>query len=156
MQALKLSTASQVLVIGPLMTTAGAAATGLTIANTEVKLHKRGATTLADKNSGGLTEISDGYYYGTFDATDSNTQGNLRIGIIDAGCMPYAMDVQVKSANQYEAEDTGTEWLSVAATQPVFSNSGGTHTVKKTDGTTTQYTRTLTTDGAALPITATS
>ena len=39
--------------------------TGLTISNTDIKIWKWGATTLANKNSGGATHISNGIYYAT-------------------------------------------------------------------------------------------
>jgi len=50
----------------------------------------------------------------------------------------------------------GTEWLQVDANAPEFSVSGGTLTVKKPDGSTTSYTKTVTSDPAAEPITGTS
>ena len=53
--------------------------TVLTIANTDIKLHKTGATTLADKNTGGGTHISNGVYYATFDATDTDTLGPMAV-----------------------------------------------------------------------------
>lgn len=141
-QRVKQSTASQVVHFGPFMTTAGAPATGLTIANTAVKLLKEGATALVNKNSGGLTEIGQGVYYGTFDATDTNTAGDMEAHINVAGAMPLRQDFHVLGANQFEAFVTGSEWLEVTALRNDVTVSGTTITVRKPDGTTTQYTRT--------------
>lgn len=58
--------------------------TGLTIANTDVKLSKNGAATV-NKNSGGGTHIANGSYSLTFDATDSNTVGELSVTIVISG-----------------------------------------------------------------------
>jgi hypothetical protein len=46
----------------------------------------------------------------------------------------------------------GTEWLQVDALAVEFSVAGGTLTVKKPDGTTTAYTKSVTSDAAAEPI----
>jgi hypothetical protein len=65
------------------------AETGLTIANTDIDLWKHGATTLADKNSGGATHIAGGVYYATLDATDTNTAGALKIFVQVAGALAW-------------------------------------------------------------------
>src|ERR1044072_9455805 len=65
--------------------------TGLTIANTDVKLWKNGATTMASKNSGGGTPISNGLYYAVLDATDTNTKGPMRIDVHVTGALPVAV-----------------------------------------------------------------
>jgi len=46
----------------------------------------------------------------------------------------------------------GTHFMPVDAFKPVFSVSGTTLTVKEPDGTTTAYTKTLTTNAAAVPV----
>lgn len=151
MQALIVSTASQILHVGPLMTTAGAAATGLTIANTNVKLYKRGATSAANKNSGGLTEIGGGMYYGTFDATDSNTVGNLRINIEGvAGMMPFGFDVPVRTALVHNAEVLGTEYR--RAHMAPFTVSGTAYSGKNVAGS-EQFSSTLTKTAGSDPVT---
>jgi hypothetical protein len=61
--------------------------TGLTIANTDVKLSKNGAAS-ANKNSGGGTHIEAGRYALTFDATDTATVGELAVGIVISGALP--------------------------------------------------------------------
>ena len=78
---LKQSTAGQEIPLGYFVdSTDGDTEEGaLTIANTDIKIWKNGATTLANKNSGGATHISNGVYYCTLDATDTNTLGPLVI-----------------------------------------------------------------------------
>lgn len=78
---LRQSTASQEVTLGPFVdsTDANSEEVALTIANTDVLLHKHGGTTLPTKNSGGGTHISNGIYYIVLDATDTNTIGNLDI-----------------------------------------------------------------------------
>src|SRR4051794_33487215 len=70
--ALKLSTGSQEIPLGHFVddTDGKTAETALTINNTDIRLWKNGATTLANKNSGGATHISGGIYYAALDATD--------------------------------------------------------------------------------------
>jgi len=78
---LRQSTASQEITLGPFLddTDGKTAETGLTIANTDIKLWKSGGTTESDKNSGGATHIAGGRYYAVLDATDTNTVGMLEI-----------------------------------------------------------------------------
>ena len=90
---LRQSTASQEVLIGRFVdsTDGNTEETALTIANTDIKIWKTGATTLANKNSGGATHISNGDYYATLDATDTDTIGPLKISVHVAG----ALSVQV-------------------------------------------------------------
>jgi hypothetical protein len=62
---LRQSTASQEIPLGPFVdsTDGNTAETGLTIANTDIKLQKAGATAQVNKNSGGATHIATGDYY---------------------------------------------------------------------------------------------
>lgn len=62
--------------------------TALTIANTDIKLWKHGATALANKNSGGATHISNGIMYAVLDATDSDTLGGLVVHVHVATALP--------------------------------------------------------------------
>jgi len=150
-QHLKAATASQIVHFGPFVTTAGAPATGLTIANTDVKLLKKGGTAFVDKNSGGLTEISQGVYYGTFDATDSDTLGDMEAHINVAGAMPLRTDFLVQQANVHESMITGTEFLEVTGHRQDIIRSGDNLQIYKRDDTTLQYTKpgTWVTAGAA-------
>ena len=61
--------------------------TGLTIANTDIKLWKFGATSMANKNSGGGTHMANGEYYCVLDATDSNTLGAMKVSVHVAGAL---------------------------------------------------------------------
>ena len=82
---LKQST-SQVVRIGPFLdkTDGVTPETGLTIANTGIKISKDGGA-FANKNSGGATvDGSNGWYSATLDATDTNTVGVLEIEVTDS------------------------------------------------------------------------
>ena len=74
---------------------------GLTIANTDIKLWKTGATTLASKNSGGATYISNGVYYAVLDATDTNTLGPMVIYVHVAGALAVKLECLVLTAAAY-------------------------------------------------------
>ncbi len=96
MEALKQSTASQVTTIGPFVDDVDfkALEDGLTIANTDIKLKKNGATAV-NKNSGGGTSDVHGMYAITFDATDTGTVGNLRVSVKVAGALVVWKDFWV-------------------------------------------------------------
>lgn len=83
---LRQSTASQARLIGPFISDSDflTAQTGLTIANTDVKLRADG-TTLANKNSGGGTHQVNGQYSVTWDATDTANVGQLKYSVKVAG-----------------------------------------------------------------------
>jgi hypothetical protein len=126
---LKLSTASQIVQFGPFVsdTDGVTAQSGLTIANTDIKLLKHGSTSSANKNSGGATHIVNGFYYATFDATDTNTQGRLVVTIKVAGAAPVWFECFVADANTFDAlvSSTGVGlrgdvqgWLGTAPTTP--------------------------------------
>jgi hypothetical protein len=76
--------------------------TGLTIANTDVKLSKNGAAS-ANKNSGGGTHIEAGRYALTFDATDTSVVGELAVGIIISGALPVEFKYFVLEEAVYDA-----------------------------------------------------
>ena len=86
---LKQSTASQTFALGPFIddTDFKTPETGLTIANTDVKLIKGTSTTSVNKNFGGGTHIVNGKYGFTFDATDTETVGGLDVSIKVAGAL---------------------------------------------------------------------
>lgn len=116
---LKQSTASQEVPLGVFVdeTDGKTAETGLTIANTDIKLWKMGATTLANKNSGGATHISGGIYYAVLDATDTNTLGGLVIFVHVAGALPVRVECEVLPANVYDSLVAGTDVLDVNTVQ---------------------------------------
>jgi len=85
---------------------------------------------------------------------------NFGSTVISAGGVVSADTVAISSdttaADNLESYLDGTNFMPVDAHKPVFSISGATLTVKKPDGTTTAYTRTLTTDATADPVTGSS
>lgn len=112
---LRQSTASQEVPLGQFLDTDGAVVTGLTIANTDIKVWKTGATAFANKNSGGATEISGGVYYGVFDATDTNTAGPLVIFITVAGALSVRVECTVLPTVIYDAKYAGGNLPAVAS-----------------------------------------
>lgn len=152
---LKQSTASQEIPLGYFVdsTDGNTEKTALTIANTDIKLWKSGATTLANKNSGGATHISNGIYYAVLDATDTNTLGPLVVFVHVTGALPVRVECEVLPANVYESLVNGTEWLETTTLKNDVSISGTTITVLKQDGATTQYTKTGTFTAGANPLT---
>lgn len=102
---LKQSTASQEVMIGPLVdaTDGFTAETGLTIANTDIKLHKEGASTLSSKNSGGATHVSGGVYVATLDATDTDTLGSLVLICHPTGARPFRAECEVLDEPVFDA-----------------------------------------------------
>lgn len=141
---LRQSTASQEVPLGYFVdsTDGNTEETALSIANTDIKLWKAGATTLANKNSGGATHISNGIYYAVLDATDTDTLGPLVIFVHVTGALAVRLECEVLPANVYDSLIAGTEWLEVTSLRNDVTISGTTITVRKTDGTTTQYTKT--------------
>lgn len=85
---LRQSTASQSRTLGPFIddTDFKTVETGLTIANTDVKLVKNGAASV-NKNSGGGTHRINGKYSFTFNATDTNTVGEMDVSILVSGAL---------------------------------------------------------------------
>ena len=123
---LKQSTASQEVLLGPFLddTDGKTAETALSIANTDIKLWKEGATSEANKNSGGATHIAGGRYYTVLDATDTGTLGNLEINVHMSGALPVKVRCLVLPANVYDSIVAGSdklqvdvaEWLGTAQT----------------------------------------
>jgi hypothetical protein len=102
---LRQSTASQEVLLGPFVdsTDGNTAETGLTIANTDIKVFKAGATTLANKNSGGATHISAGNYYAVLDATDTDTVGSGAIIVQVSGALAVRLDFHVLEEAVFDA-----------------------------------------------------
>lgn len=101
---LKQSTASQEVPLGYFVdsTDGNTEETALTIANTDIKIWKTGATTLANKNSGGATHISNGIYYAILDATDTDTLGPLVIFVHMTGALTVRLECLVVTAAAYD------------------------------------------------------
>lgn len=180
MMDLRQSTASQEIDLGYFLdsTDGDTEETGLTIANTDIKLRKHGGTTLINKNSGGATHISNGIYHATLDATDTNTAGMLTVYVHVAGALPVKATFNVMTASAYDAKYTGTynnlsasDVLTTALTESYRADaaegtltqilyeviahlgessiSGTTKTISEIDGTTTAATFTM--DSATTP-----
>jgi hypothetical protein len=118
---LRLSTASQEVPLGYFVDSGdgNTEETALTIANTDIKIWKNGATTLANKNSGGGTHISNGIYYAVLDATDSNIIGPLVIFVHVAGALAIKVECIVYPAEVFDYLFTaaGTDYMKVDIAQ---------------------------------------
>jgi hypothetical protein len=116
---LRQSTASQEIPLGHFLdsTDGDTEETGLTIANTDIKLWKMGATTLVNKNSGGATHISNGIFYCVLDATDTTTLGSLIAFVHVSGALAIRVECEVMTANRYDSLVAGTDVLQVDLTQ---------------------------------------
>lgn len=101
---LKQSTASQSRAIGPFLddTDFKTPETGLTIANTDIKLVVNGGAS-ANKNSGGGTHRVNGVYGITFDATDTATVGEMEVSVVVAGALPVFDKFTVVEEAVYDA-----------------------------------------------------
>lgn len=121
---LKQSTASQEVPLGFFLdsTDGNTEETALSVANTDIKLWVSGATTLANKNSGGATHISNGVYYTVLDATDTATLGPLVIFCHVSGALPVRLECCVLSANIYDSMIAGTDLFDVSVTQWTGTN----------------------------------
>lgn len=115
MMFLRKSTASQEIMLGTFLDSTDGVTpkTALTIANTDIKLFKAGATTEASKNSGGATHIASGRYYAVLDATDTNATGLLEVNVQVAGALPVRRAFTVLPAAVYDALVDGTSPLGV-------------------------------------------
>lgn len=144
---LKQSTASQEVPLGYFVdsTDGNTEETGLTIANTDIKLWKTGATTLANKNSGGATHISNGIYYAVLDATDTDTLGPLVIFVHVAGALTVRLECVVLAANVYDSLIGGGDLLDVNVSQ--FGNANGTFASGRPEVNTTHVGGTVQTAG---------
>jgi hypothetical protein len=114
---LRQSTASQEIPLGYFVdsTDGDTEETGLTINNTDIKLWKSGATTLANKNSGGASHISNGIYYAVLDDTDTDTLGSLVVFVHVAGALTVRVECVVLAANVYDALVAASDKLQVHA-----------------------------------------
>lgn len=116
---LRQSTASQEVPLGYFLdsTDGNTEETGLTIANTDIKIWKAGATTLANKNSGGATHISNGIYYAVLDATDTDTIGSLKIFVHVSGALAVALECVVLDEAVYDVQFGTTAPSTLTAAQ---------------------------------------
>jgi hypothetical protein len=101
---LRQSTAVTV-VVGPLVDSADASKEeGLTISQSEVLLWKHGGTTFAAKNeSTAATHRSFGMYTVPLDTTDTNTLGQLIVGVWESGILVARHNFMVVTANVWDS-----------------------------------------------------
>jgi hypothetical protein len=114
---LKQSTATTI-VVGPLVDSVTAAQeTGLTITSAEVLVWKQGGTSFAAKNeSSSATHRSYGMYTVPLDTTDTNTLGQLIVGVYEAGILTARHDYMVVPANVWDSM-FGADYLQVDVEQ---------------------------------------
>ncbi len=129
------------------------AETALTITQADVRLKKNAGAWAQKNDSNSATHEENGWYEVSLDTTDTNTLGILLVAIHESGALPVWREFLVVPANVYDSMISGTEWLTVDPNKVEFSISGSTLTVLKPDDSTTAYTKTLTTDAAAEPVT---
>ena len=102
---LRQSTASQIRSIGPFVddTDFKTLENALTIANTDIKVKKNGAAS-ANKNSGGATaDGAGGLYALTWNATDTDTVGELSVSVKVAGALVYFCTYMVVEEAVYDS-----------------------------------------------------
>ena len=118
---LRQSTAGQEIALGEFVdsTDGDTAENGLTIANTDIKIWKHGATAEVSKNSGGATYLtsSHGRYYTVLDATDTNTLGQLEVAVHVSGALGVMRRYMVLPANVFDSLVLGTDVLTVDVTE---------------------------------------
>lgn len=129
------------------------AETALTITQADVRLKKNSGAWAQKNDTNSATHEENGWYEVSLDTTDTNTLGILLVAIHESGALPVWREFLVVPANVYDSMISGTEWLTVDPNKVEFSISGTTLTVLKPDDTTTAYTKTLTTNAAAEPVT---
>lgn len=153
MQLLKQSTAVDI-ALGPFVDSVDGvtAKTALTISQADVRLKKNGGAWAQKNNVSTAPHEENGWYEVSLDATDTNTLGILVVAVNEAGALPVWARFMVVPANVYESLVTGTEFLETTGLRADFTISGTALTVRKQDGVTTQYTKTLSTNASAEPI----
>lgn len=128
---LKYATAGQVIPLGPMLSSSDGDTEIVsgTIANTDIKIWKAGATSLADKNSGGATYMSSGMWYCTLDETDTDTYGPIAICIHKSDALYIVLRGVVMNVAAYNKLYSGTGFNDIAATSIVsggaITTSGG-------------------------------
>jgi hypothetical protein len=146
---------ARTLKLGPFLDRTNAAdrETALTIAAADVLISKNDGAFAAKNDAGAATHNSRGHYDVPFNATDTNTLGRLKIDIENANALPFDAECWVFQENVYDALFAGTEYLEVTTLAHDFTIVGSTLTVRRRDGTTTQFTKTISTTPGADPVT---
>lgn len=102
--------------------------------------------------SGNIFQVGNGWYRVAANAADVATIGPLILTATAAGADPTNVMFEVIPANVWLALNAGTDFLPVDSFKPKFQVSGAILTVKKQDGVTTAYSKTLVTDDTAIPV----
>ena len=125
--ALRQSTASQEVPLGPFLDTAdgNSEETGITLSAAEILVWKTGATALVAKNSGNATHMQNGIFYAVFDATDTDTLGPLVLFCKDSAALWVRVECVVLPANVYDSmfstdllDVNVAQWLGTAVAAP--------------------------------------
>jgi len=115
---LRFNTASQEIWLGPFLddTDGKTAKTALTIANTDIKIYKSGATAAVNKNSGGATHDTKGWYFAVLDATDTNTLGQMEVFCFmsSGGALPVRREYTVYPQSMYDWLFMGSGAVAIA------------------------------------------
>lgn len=140
--------------IGPFVdsTDGVTAETALSIAQADIQISKNGGAFAQTSASPTTTHDTDGWYQCPLTATDTNTLGSLTVQIVMSGALPVWEHFTVVPANVYDSLVSGIEWLEVTSLRPDFTISGATLTVREQDGSTSQFTKTITSSAGADPI----
>jgi hypothetical protein len=116
--------------------TLGAADQAEILKHTGATVDISGATWAAVTGAGGWYDLS-------LTTSHTDTLGMMTVIVQDESvCLPVWKDFMVVPANVYESLINNIEFLSVTTLENDVTISGTTITVKKKDGSTTQYTRT--------------
>lgn len=100
--------------------------TGLVLSNTDIRVFKPGSTVDVPKNSGGATEVGNGWYYAVFDATDTDTTGSGKIIVRKGGVLGIPYNMAVLDADSYDKTFFGGFGSSTLTAANVWSHSGRT------------------------------
>lgn len=102
-----------------------------------------------------ITHDSNGWYGVVLNTTDTAITGPLIVKSNDSGThLPVWREFLVVPGNTFDSLVSNTEWLQVDSFKPDWSISGSLLTVKKPDDATTAYTKNLTSDASANPVTS--
>lgn len=115
----------------------------LTIANTDIRLHKYQASAFAAKHSGGGSYISNATYLFRFDSTDVDTPGPLKVQCIMTSCLPVKMEFNVLTEaewqNKYGTARNATASMLTSVQTNVDSVLGTLNSVKAMTSNTYTY-----------------
>lgn len=134
-QYLRQSTATT-LKLGPFVDTDGAATTGLTISQADVRLSKN-AGNMAQKNeSTSCTHDEIGVYDCPVDTTDTNTLGRLRVDVAESGALSVWQEYTVIPADLYDTMFTANANRGIVMVSGTIGSTGNSTTALHLTGLT--------------------